>query len=192
MPPGTPGEAQPPAQPVRLESEPGSAGAIRPTAVTWPEAIRAAAIAGVVVAIGWAVPFVGLFLWMAAAGVLAVVLYHTRYSAAPLDARQGAKIGAVAGLVAFGAFALLMSLQLLVSRGGSRLRGILEEAMRQAAARNPNPQAQEILQKMTSPEGLAVLLTLVMILFFVIFVAMSSLGGMLGAKLLRGRNRGEP
>lgn len=186
MPPGTPGEVQPPAEPL---SSPGESGAARPAVVDWQYAVRAAAAAGLLLAVAWAIPFIGFFLWMLAAGVFAVFLYCIRRPAGALDSRQGAKIGALAGLFGFGGFAVLMSLQLLLTRSSGRFRSMVDEVIRQSAARNPDPRAQEILQKLTSPEGLALMVTIAMVMFFVLFLALSSLGGMLGAKLFRGRGQ---
>jgi hypothetical protein len=61
--------------------------------------------------------------------------------------------------------------------------------MQQAAARNPTPQAQELLQYVKSEEGFAVILALVLIMTLVFFVILSSLGGMLGSTLFNKRVR---
>src|SRR5574340_280392 len=51
----------------------------------------------------------------ASAGVLVVVLYRRRFPTGTLTPRLGAKVGAVAGLFGFGAFTVLMSIQLLLT-----------------------------------------------------------------------------
>jgi hypothetical protein len=183
LPPGTPGEVQPPAEPVPLAAPP------QPARLEWSQAVPAAAIAGMLLAIAWVIPFSSYFLWMLAAGALAVALYRRRQPGAVVTTRMGARVGAVAGLIAFALFALLLALQLLVFRGGGQLRDALQQMIRQSAASNTDPRAQEMLARMLSPEGMAVLITVGMVIFFLMFVGLSSLGGALGAKLFGERER---
>ena len=85
------------------------------------------------------------------------------------------------------AFVLLMALQMLVMRSSGQLRALMQQVVEQAAAQNADPRAQEVLQRLTSPEGLAIMLTLVLVLAFFAFLMFSSLGGALGAYLIRRR-----
>lgn len=175
MPPGTPGEVQPPAQPVTV----GTPAASR--ALDWSHALPAALWAGVLLAISWVVPYSGYFLWIMAAGILAVALYNRRAGDATVTSANGARIGAVCGLFGFVGFAGIMSVGLLILRGSTKFRELLQQAVQQAAANNPDPAAQEMLAKMTTPAGLALLVTLVLILFLIGFVALGSAGGAIGA-----------
>jgi hypothetical protein len=179
LPPGTPDEIQPPAQPVDLQG-----GRTQATAgVDWPQAVRASAIVGVVLALAFALPFAGVLLGTLAAGSFTVALYRRRVPETPLTPGLGARIGAIAGLFGFALFAVLLSLSMLANRGSGLFRQMLQQGIEQAAARTSDPQAQEALQRLMSPAGLAVLVTFALIMFLVVFLALSSLGGALGARL---------
>ena len=176
MPPGTPADAQPPAVPVAVGQPPQ----LSPGGIDWSNALPAALWAGAVLAAAWIIPYIGYFLWILAAGVMSVALYRRRAPNAPLAPGIGARIGAVSGLFGFAGFAGLMAIGLLLLRGSTKFRELLQQAMQQAAASNPDPRAQEMLAKMTTPAGLAVIVTIVMIIFLAGFVALSSAGGALG------------
>ena len=186
--PGTPGGLQPPAQPVPLphaapQVEPGEMPVHQ--RVDWGDALPGALLAGALVALSWLLPFVGFLLWPLAAGVLAVLLYVRRHPVREMAAGLGARIGVTAGLLGFGMMALLMSLELLAFRGTGKLRQLLLQTMQQAMANNPDPAAQDAMQKLMTPEGIAVLVTFAMVLFLALFLGLGALGGVAGASLLR-------
>jgi hypothetical protein len=104
---------------------------------------------------------------------------------ATLTPAIGARIGALCGAFGFAGFAVLLGIGLVLLRGSTKFREMLQQAMQQAAASNPDPKAQELLAQMTSPAGLAFLVTVVMIIFLVGFVALSSAGGAVGAWLFK-------
>ena len=180
FPPGTPGEVQPPAQPVAI--------AAPVSALDWSHALPAAGWAGALLAVAWLIPYLGYFLWIIGAGVIAVAFYRRRVPGAMLKPADGARIGAVCGLFGFAGFAALMAIGLLLLRGSTKFREMLQQSMQQAAARNPDPNAQQVLAWMTSPAGLALMVTIVMVIFLIGFIALSSAGGAIGAKLFRGKS----
>jgi hypothetical protein len=181
MPPGTPGEVQPPAEPVVI----GQAPALAPAGIDWPNALPAAGWAGALLALAWLIPYLGYLLWILAAGVAAVALYKRRVPNAVITPAIGARIGALSGVFGFAGFATLMAITLLLLRGSSEFREMLQKAMQQAGASNPDPKAQEVLAWMMSPAGLALMVTIVMVMFLIVFIAISSAGGALGAWLYR-------
>jgi len=186
--PGTPGEVQPPAEPIEVE---GGAQRFRAApsiaAIDWTQALSAAVISGLVLALAWSLPVLGAFLWMLAAGVLSVALYRRRYPEGEFTSGMGAKVGALAGLFGFILFSLFSAMAMLLFRQGGRLRQIMFQAMEQSAARNPDPRVHEMLQRLMSPEGMAVMIALGMGMFLVGFVLCCSLGGAIGASLFRKR-----
>jgi hypothetical protein len=127
--------------------------------------------------------------WMLACGAFGVALYHRRNPQTELTRGVGARIGAVAGVIAFGIFAVMMSLQLLLTRGSGSMRTMLLEAIEKSGAANPDPRAQELLQKLTTPEGLAIMVTFAMVLLFFAFLGLSAIGGALGSSFFRSTNR---
>ncbi len=171
---------QPPAEPVAV----GGAVPAGPLGVDWSQAMPAAALAGFFLAIAWMIPIAAFLLWLVAGGVLGVAMYRRRVPQAALTPGLGARIGVVTGLFGFGVFAFLFGLDLLVSRGSGHLRQMLQQVMEQAAARSGDPAAQRAMQQMMTPAGLAMLITIVLVLFLACFLALSSLGGALGVWLL--------
>lgn len=181
LPPGTPGEVQPPAQPVPL-----SQGQAK-ISINWSKALPAAAAAGVLISIALVVPLAIFFLWMLAGGALAVALYR-RSNPGLISPGAGARIGAVGGLVGYILFALAYSVLLLVSHGGGQLRDELIRRIQEVAARNPDPQAQQLMQKMMTPEALAFIIAAGLVLFLFCFLTLSSIGGAIGAVLFKERD----
>jgi hypothetical protein len=181
LPPGTPAAIQPPAQPVSLSEAPPAPA----PGIDWSQAVPAAAVAGFCLAVAWVIPVAGFFLSLVAGGVLGIVMYRRRMSQATLTPGLGARIGAVTGLFGFGVFAVLFGLELLLSRGSGYFRQMLQQVVEQAASRNADPRAQQAIQQLMTPAGLALLITLVLVLFLAAFVALSSIGGAVGVWLLR-------
>lgn len=155
-----------------------------PGAIDWPQAFPAAIFTGAgmaVLALLTAPLLPAAFLvWMIAGGAICVAVYRRRKPAAAIRSRTGARLGAVSGLFGFLTFAALQSL-LLFAASGDELRQELRQKVLQVAAQNPDPRAQEMLQRFATPEGLAVLIALTMVLFLVIFVAFGAIGGALWA-----------
>ena len=168
----------------------GQAGAIATTtSVNWSQALRAAGLAGALLGISWVIPPAMYLFWMLACGAFGVALYHRRNPQTELTRGVGARIGAVAGVIAFGIFAVMMSLQLLVTRGSGSMRTMLLEAIEKSGAANPDPRSQELMQKLTTPEGLAIMVTFAMVLLFFALLGFSAIGGALGSSFFRNKNR---
>ena len=149
-----------------------------------------AMLAGAIIALVLIIPLGAYLLWPLAAGALAVLFYGRRQPGAELSAAAGARVGAVAGLFAFALFAVLMGVQLALSSGNGKLRESMMQVMQQSAASNPSPEAQQMMQRLMTPEGIAVMLVIVFIVFLVMFVGLSSIGGALGARLLKKQGPG--
>jgi hypothetical protein len=190
MPPGTPAEVQPPAEPVAL----GGAAAVTPAGLDWSQAVPAAALVGFFIGLAWVIPFIGFLFWLIAGGILGVAAYRRRVPQATLSSGLGARIGAVTGLFGFGVFAIIMALELLAARGSGRFRQLMQQVIEQAVARNADPRAQQALQQLMTPGGMALVITIVLIFFLAAFLALTSLGGAVGAWLLgkRPSDRGSP
>ena len=180
LPLGTPAEIQPPAEPVSVGGAPPAAA----PGIDWSQGLPAAAMAGFFLAIAWVVPVAGFLLWLVSGGVLGIAMYRRRSPQATLTPGLGARIGAVTGVFGFGVFAVLFGLELLLTRGSGHFRQMLQQVIEQAASRNADPRAQQAIQQMMTPAGLALLVTVVLVLFLAAFVALSSLGGALGVWLL--------
>jgi hypothetical protein len=180
-------QSLPPGTPAEIQHEPVSrAGTAPATAlgIDWSQAVPAAALAGFFLAIAWVIPLLGFLLWLIVGGVLGTAMYRRRVPRATLTPGLGARVGAVTGLFGFGVFAVLFGLELLATRGSGHFRQMLQQIIEQAAARNADPRAQQAIQQMMTPAGLALLVTIVLVVFLAAFLALSSIGGALGAWLL--------
>lgn len=107
----------------------------------------------------------------------------------PVTVSMGARLGAISGGFAWLFLTVITSVGVLAFRTGDQIRQLIYDSMQQAAARNPTPQAQELLQYVRSQEGFAVILALALFMTLVFFVALSSLGGILGSTLFNKKAR---
>jgi hypothetical protein len=162
---------------------------VGPSAIQWSQALPSAAQAGLIAAVLMFIPFAGFGLGMAAAGVLAVLFYRRRTPIGEITPGMGARLGALSGTLGFGVFAVFTAIELLVFHSGGDLRAALLEAIQQSAARSADPQAQQLLEYLKSPAGLALMMGVGLAVMFVAFLIFSSLGGALGAVLLRRKGR---
>lgn len=180
--PGTPAEMQPPAEPVPIHSLPlpRAQGSI-----DWRAAFPTIGIAGFFTGLASLLPL-GI-VWVIAGGILTVVLYRKRHpEASPLTSGSGARMGAATGLAAYLIFSIVAAVDF--TRPHSTAREAIVTALQQATARNSDPAAQQIYQKMTSPEGMAFMVTFLMAFLFVFFLGLGAVGGAIGASATR-RNR---
>jgi hypothetical protein len=161
-----------------------------PVGIDWSQAVPAAAMAGLLLAVAWVIPFAGFLLWLVAGGAFGVAMYRRRVPGTSLTPGLGARIGAVTGLFGFGAFAIILALEMLATRGSGRFRQLLQQVIEQAAARNADPRAQQALQQFMTPAGLALLITIMLVFFLAAFVALSSLGGAVGVWLAGKKSHG--
>ena len=187
MPPGTPGEVQPPAEPVVLAHVPPPPPPA-PAGVDWSQALPVAGWIGLwlaVLMLSFVVPFLGMLVFTFSLGVIGVMVYQRRVPDMPINASSGARIGAVCGLFAFAAMAVISALFFLLLRGSGLLRNAVQQALHQAAANNPDPNAQQMLAWMTSPAGMAVMVTISMVFMLFLFIGAASAGGAVGTTILQ-------
>jgi len=159
------------------------------TSIQWSQALPATALAGVISAMLMFVPLGAFGLGMAAGGILAVLFYRRRSPGADVTPGMGARMGCLTGALGFGIFGVFTAIDVLVFHSGGELRAALLEAIQQSAARSSEPQAQQLLDYLKSPAGLALMMGLGLVLMLIVFLILSSLGGAVAAALLRRRNR---
>ena len=170
MPPGTPGELQPPAAPVSLA---------RP--LDWGPGFKAAALMGLAAALPSSVPLVSTLccLWVVGGAALTIKVYQ-RYHPGEVLTGQGVRLGAVMGLCSF-AFWMLFRIAAEALRGGFQQRMV--EQLHRSAAANPDPNVQEVVGKLATPEGMAIFVTLMIVIVLVSFVIFGIIGGAIGASV---------
>ena len=166
-----------------------------PQQLNWKKVLPAISMAGLAMGLATFIPavlFPILFpIWLVGGGWLAVSLYRRRTFASEVTAAAGAKLGALAGLLGFAFFAIATSISVAINifvlHQGAQLRGQLLAAAEQAASRNPDPRVQPMVEWIRTPEGLAFLIITGLVLLFVAFIVLGSLGGLVGASLNRRR-----
>jgi len=157
--------------------------------IRWDWAWRGALLAGACAALLTAIPFVslGCCLWMLGAGVLAGALYQRRTPGVPVTPGMGMKLGALAGVFAFLINAVVTVVSFVVFRSGSEFRNALQSQMEKQIGNSPDPKAQEIMRQMfdwmSTPQGMATLMVLILIVMAVVFVVFTAAGGALGAAM---------
>ena len=127
-------------------------------------------------------------LGMVLTGVLAAFLYY-RASGPPLTGGKAARLGAMAGAIAFAATALLAVAAIVIFHQQDQMHDALMKAMDQRIANPSDPQVQAALQWLHSPEGFATVLAFSMALALLLSMLLSALGSVLGSGFLRDRIR---
>ena len=146
----------------------------------------ASLIASLLVALG-----LYLLVGLLSAGFLAVVFYQLRQRGAAIKAAAAALLGTLSGLFCFGILALLLGLASTVPDARTKMREqVLENAQRWAATRPGDPQVQDALNQLKTPEGFVMMMIIGGVFLLVLSVALGALGGALGGAIL-GR-RGKP
>lgn len=159
-------------------------------AIPWPQALPAAAVAGLVAAVLALVPLGGLGLGTLSAGFLSVLLYRRRNPVFNPTAGMGAKLGAVSGALAFAFLTVFLAVWAAVFHTTGRIRETMIQAVEQSAARSSSPQqAQQALEFLKTPAGFAVMMVVGWVTMFVVFLVFSGVGGAIGAVLLRRKDR---
>jgi hypothetical protein len=102
---------------------------------------------------------------------------------------MGARLGLVSGGLGFAIFCIIRGAGILIFHTGARLLAEMLQALDQAAARNPDPQAQAMLQYFKSPEGLTLVIALALVATLISFLLLSTLGGFLGGVTLGRKSR---
>lgn len=159
------------------------------TRIEWPHALPSAATAGAISAVFMLVSLAGLSLGMVFGGVLSVVLYRRRVRRNVLTSGMGARLGALSGILGFALFSIFTAAQVLVFHAGDQIRSNLLESIKEAAAKTPDPQMQPIFDYLRTPAGMQLAMATGFIVILLMFLVLSSAGGVLGVALLRRRQK---
>lgn len=157
--------------------------------IQWSRALPASALGGVIAALLMFIPLGAFGLGMGAGGILAVLFYRRRTPGVDVTPGMGARIGLLTGALGFGIFAVFTAMEVLVFHSGGELRAALLQAIQQSAARSSEPQAQQLLEYLKTPPGLALMMGLGLFLMLLVFLILSSIAGAITAALLRRLDR---
>jgi hypothetical protein len=141
------------------------------------------------VAIGLTVLGLNPFVAALGTGFLAVAFSRRRSPGTLIRGGAGARLGAMGGLLFFGASITLEMLAVAVLHKGAEIKGELLDRVQQAAARYPGPEVQPFLDFVKSPDGFAIMMVASVIFGLVAFVVLGSCGGALGAAFLGRHDR---
>ncbi len=159
------------------------------TRIEWPHALPAAAAAGAISAVFMLVSLAGLSLGMVFGGMLCVVLYRRRVRRNVLTSGTGARLGALSGVLGFAFFSIFTAVQVLVFHAGDQIRANLLESIKEAAAKTPDPQMQPVFDYLRTPGGMQLAMATGFAVILLMFLVLSSAGGILGVALLRRQHK---
>jgi hypothetical protein len=120
-------------------------------------------------------------------GFFAIWLYARGKDAGQVWLGTGARIGAVTGLFTFLIYGIIVAAQFTAQKG--MVQETMRKAMDQALARNPNPQAQALVNQLMTPEGVATLITMTVVIFLFVFLIFGAIGGSVGAAIMKNQQR---
>jgi hypothetical protein len=126
--------------------------------------------------------FLRLMLAFIAAGFFAVYMYMRR-TGQRLSLWGGARMGWITGIFSFTIFTIQFTAGVLASSSAGGFVGLLKQQLPPHDART-----DQLLQIIEQPSGLAALVVMALVFFFVLLTVLPTLGGVLGAKLLTREN----
>ncbi|HEY3768334.1 MAG TPA: hypothetical protein VGN44_06655 [Candidatus Angelobacter sp.] len=158
--------------------------------IQWKSFIRTAApmaaFTGMLTVI---LPPLGLFILLPAS-LFATIYIYRRTRPAPIRSGQGARMGALMGLLSFIFFAAFFLVA--VSLNEPKYREVIVDKVQEVTAQNPDQQVQQALQWFATTDGLIALTVMILgtILVFFLIIGMGS--GALTVALSKARNRPQP
>lgn len=176
LPPGTPDEIQPPAQPVPTLAHPGGE-------IDWHLARQKLLLVGVIsglLTVFLPAGGIGFLAWMLLGGFVAVRLYAAR-PGLRLTSAAGAKLGAVTALAGFVTWTALFLFG--VATHAPEVRDNVRKSMQEWVTQYPSPQANQVVEFVSTPAGFAALITISIVMGLVIFLLCGALSGALAGTL---------
>ena len=155
--------------------------------IAWRDFVRAAApLAALTGILTLVLPPLGLFVLLPANLVWAISRYLRRRPMA-LRSGQGARMGAMMGLLSFGFF--LASFFAGLSLFWADFHNVMIGRIHEIAAQNPDPQAQQMMQWFATPDGFIAFTAIGLASILLIFLVIGMGSGALAVALGRARNR---
>ena len=134
----------------------------------------------------------GLFLPLGLAlipgGVVLGIARYRRDYAPRITPSQGGWLGAFTGLLSFVFFLIFAGIRVYLKRDEARVA--LLSALQEQAARNPDPNAHQVVSMLATPAGLVVMFLIISVIFLAVFVALATVSGVFTAAISGNRNRG--
>jgi hypothetical protein len=127
-------------------------------------------------------------LGMVLTGIIAVLLYH-RLNAGPLRSGKAARLGAVAGAIAFAATAFLTVLAVVILNTQQQFHDVMMKAIEQSVAHRSGPDVQSFLDWLHTSQGFDTVLAFGMVGALLLSMLFSAAGGLIGSTLFRDRKQ---
>jgi hypothetical protein len=124
----------------------------------------------------FSLPQVLIFVWLAAAGFLAVYLYK-RSTGQRLSVMNGARLGWISGIFGFVIVTIILTMFVIALSEPSVVTALREQIKTRGI---PEANLDQMIEALHSPSGV----TSVLGLFFLLFTILPAFGGAVGAKLL--------
>lgn len=182
--------ADPVADPVNDSASDFSRSALPPyntRGIDWSHALGAAAFAVLLAAALIIIPIgipVGLAILVA--GFLSVLFYRRKTPTLTLTLGVGARLGALSGIVGYVASMAFLAVGTSAFRAGGEVhKKLLTVLAEHAPAPGSDPQLQQMLDFYKTSQGFTVMMIIGLVMAFAAFLLLASLGGVIGAALLR-------
>ncbi len=179
-----PGEDEPEAAPVETVAPPQAPP--QPAEINFHNAtaVRTALLTSLIGSMLWLLPIAPQGLWLLIslllAGFLAVFFYQRR-TGQMLSVRSGARMGWITGIFSF-VIALVLTTGLMLALTDPEGFAAFQREMRSQMGQTP--EVDRALEAMRQPAMLGPAIALLLAFLFVLFTVFSTLGGVIGAKVL--------
>ncbi len=136
-----------------------------------------------------AIPIVsmGCCLWLLGAGALSVLLYQRKVPGSLVTPGMGMRVGALAGVFGFVVNAIVTTASFVGLRSSGEFNRAMQEQMQKQMAGNSDPKVQEMMQRMlgwvSTPQGAATMIVLVLVVLAIVFIIFTAAGGALGVSM---------
>lgn len=127
-----------------------------------------------------------LFVFLPANLVWAISRYR-RHRPIAIGSGQGARMGALMGLLSFALFLVYFLVGLIFLH--AQYRDTVITQIHQISAQNPDPQAQQMLQWFTTPDGLITFTAIALVTFLLVCLALGTGSGVVAIALGKDRKR---
>jgi hypothetical protein len=155
----------------------------------WSSSLKPCALAALVASVAMVLKLIAPVIAVTGAGFFAVAIYRRNSPGVIVGAASGARLGAFCGLFCSAITAVLAALRVAVFHQGEEIRRMMLDIVQQTAARYSDPQFQPTLEFMRSPAGLISMMVFLLIVGFLAFLLMGTVGGALGGVLLGRRDK---
>lgn len=120
--------------------------------------------------------------WLVGAGFLAVYLYGRR-TGEVLSVQKGVRMGWITGVFCFVIATIFFTITIMAISNDGGLGDFYREQLTSQAGDEVN--VQELLEVLESPSGLAAIILFSLLMLFLLFTLLPTLGGAMGAKVLQ-------